>query len=291
MFDSLWFWFINNYLVRTGFLLVLGLCIGSFLNVVIYRLPIMLKKKWRNECIEILDEECSLSLDNDGAFNLLKPDSHCPNCQRDIPIWANIPVISYFLLRGKCRFCNEKISIRYPLVELLTSGLFVAVGLVFTDGALIVAGLFFVAIIICLVFIDLDTFLLPDELTLPLLWLGLLVNLNGMIAPNLSSAVIGAAFGYLILWSIYWIFKLITKKEGMGYGDFKLLAALGAWFGWQSLVNILLVSSMLGIIYAFVLRFSGRLSKGDPVSFGPFLGIAGVITLFFMDRMIALLAH
>lgn len=290
MLDSLNFLFQNNLVFRLISLLVVGLCIGSFLNVVVYRLPIMLQREWRNQCLEVLGDECKLAPDS-TKFNLNYPSSHCPKCKAKIPAWTNIPLIGFLLLGGKCSNCKIKISWRYPLVELLSGVLFVAAGYIFSDHWAIFASLIFIATLLSLMLIDLDTFLLPDELTLPLLWLGLLFNLHGMFSASLTNAVIGAVVGYLSLWSLYWIFKLLTKREGMGYGDFKLLAALGAWLGWQNLVSVLLVSSCLGVLYALVLRFSGRLASGNPIPFGPFLGGAGIVTLLFAAHLFPILIY
>lgn len=290
MLDSLNFLFQNSLVFRLTSLLIVGLCIGSFLNVVVYRLPIMLQREWRNQCLEVLGDECKLAPDL-AKFNLNYPSSHCPSCKAKIPVWTNIPLIGFLLLAGKCNNCKIKISWRYPLVELLSGILFVAAGYVFSDPWTVFASLIFIAALLSLMLIDLDTFLLPDELTLPLLWLGLLFNLHGMFSASLTNAVIGAVVGYLSLWSLYWIFKLLTKREGMGYGDFKLLAALGAWLGWQNLVSVLLVSSCLGILYALVLRFSGRLDRGNPIPFGPFLGGAGIVTLLFVAHLFPILIY
>jgi leader peptidase (prepilin peptidase)/N-methyltransferase len=250
----------------------------------------MLERSWRNEAIEILSDEVNLVQDH-AVFNLLHPHSHCPQCQAKVPAWTNIPILGYFLIRGKCVKCKQPVSLRYPLIELLTGILFMAVGLVLSEPWSILGGLIFVSVMLCLIMIDFDTFLLPDELTLALLWLGLLFNLHGSISGALHNSVIGAVVGYGFLWGIYWVFKLITHKEGMGYGDFKLLAALGAWLGWQNLVSVLLISSCLGIIYALFLRLSGRLAKGNPIPFGPFLGGAGIITLLFANYLFPIMLY
>lgn len=290
MFDSLSFLFQNNLIFRVISLMLVGLCIGSFLNVVVYRLPIILQREWRNQCLEVLGNECKLEVDQ-SKFNLSYPSSHCPNCKNKVPAWSNIPLLGFVLLAGKCSQCQVKISWRYPIVELLSGILFALVGYILNDSWMILACVSFIAVVLSLMLIDLDTFLLPDELTLPLVWLGLLFNLHGMFSGNLINAVIGAVVGYLSLWSLYWIFKLITKREGMGYGDFKLLAAIGAWLGWQNLVSVLLVSSLLGILYALILRLSGRLASGNPIPFGPFLGGAGIITLLFAKDLFPVLIY
>ncbi len=284
MFDSIISLFEINFIFRIFTLFVLGLCVGSFLNVVVYRLPIILQKTWRNQCVEVLGNECQLDIDN-SKFNLSYPSSHCPQCKSKIPAWTNIPIIGFILLRGKCINCKSKISFRYPIVELLTSILFALVGYHFTDIWVMTGSLIYIGIMLSLMLIDLDTFLLPDELTLPLLWIGLLFNLHGAISGSLINSVVGAMLGYMILWSLYWCFKLITKKEGMGYGDFKILAAIGAWLGWQNLVSVLLVSSCLGVVYAIFLRLTGKLEQGNPIPFGPFLGGAGIVTLLFANYL------
>jgi leader peptidase (prepilin peptidase)/N-methyltransferase len=252
-----------------------GLCIGSFLNVVIHRLPKMLEQRWRLDCAEMTGQAETAS----ARYNLVVPRSACPACGHGITALENIPVVSWLVLGGKCRACKAPISLRYPLVELLGAAL--AVGAVLRFGptltALAAAGLLFS--LLALTFIDFDTQLLPDDITLPLLWAGLLVNLGGMFVP-LQSAVVGAIAGYLVLWTIYWLFKLIRGKEGMGYGDFKLLAALGAWVGWQMLPVIILLSSAVGAIIGIsLLVFKGR-DHNVPIAFGPYLAIAGGFALF-----------
>jgi leader peptidase (prepilin peptidase)/N-methyltransferase len=260
-------------------LFVFGACIGSFLNVVIYRLPIMLKHSWRNQCLELLNDECQLT-PTPTSLTLAKPRSHCPHCRQMIPMWFNLPLVGFLVLRGRCYACQHPISWRYPLIELITACLFAVAGALLPSVSASLLSLILISGLIALIMIDWDTFLLPDELTLPLLWCGLLANLDGGFSASLKLAVLGAAAGYVSLWSLYWLFKLITGKEGMGYGDFKLLAALGAWFGLQSLVSILLISSVLGIIYALTLRICGLLARGKPIPFGPFLGTAGLFVLF-----------
>jgi leader peptidase (prepilin peptidase)/N-methyltransferase len=274
---------------------VLGLLVGSFLNVVILRLPVMMQNTWQAECCDLLDvNPKSLKQAPPAApFNLVFPHSHCPKCQHKIRFWENIPVISFLLLRGKCSGCGVKISWRYPLVELFTG---LASGyVVYRFGAdwQGLLALIFLWSLIALTMIDFDTQFLPDDITLPLLWLGLIANAVGpgfvmAITPisdstqfALRDAVFGAVAGYLFLWSVFWAFKLIAKKEGMGYGDFKLLAALGAWMGWQSLWMIVLISSLVGALYGIGgMLLQGR-HKNQPFAFGPFLAIAGLITLFW----------
>ena len=259
------------------FFVWVALSVGSFLNVAIYRLPVMLRRDWRAQAHEVLDMDAPA--DEGPAFNLMTPRSRCPKCAAPIAAWNNIPLLSWLLLRGRCAGCKAPISIRYPLVELLTAVASILVIAKFGFTWVGAAGVVFTWILIVLTFIDFDTKLLPDGLTLPLLWLGLLVNVFGGFT-DLVSAVIGAVAGYLVLWSIYWIFKLLTHREGMGYGDFKLLAALGAWFGWQTLPVIALIASVVGIVLSVV---AGRAREMIP--FGPFLAIAGWVTLLAHDRV------
>lgn len=264
---------------------VLGLLIGSFLNVVIHRIPIMLENGFRHECA-CLDLADDADIPAPAAFNLVTPRSTCPHCGHQVRAWENIPVISWLLLRGRCSKCKAGISVRYPLVELLTC--MISTGIVWHYGASYHAlgAMFFAWFIIALIFIDADTSLLPDSLTLPLLWLGLLFNLDSGFVP-LADAVIGAAAGYLSLWSVYWAFKLVTGKEGMGYGDFKLLAALGAWLGWQMLPVIILLSSLSGALLGILLILLSRHGMGKPMPFGPYLGIAGLLAMYWGSSLVA----
>lgn len=255
---------------------IFGLLIGSFLNVVIYRLPKMMQRDFDN----YIAEQNSQNLPHQEAFNLIVPRSACPHCGHRINAIENIPVISYLALRGSCAHCKVPISIRYPLVETLSA--LTSFGLIwhFGTGPAGLASLVFAYFLIALALIDFDTQLLPDDLTLPLLWCGLLVNTQGIFC-SLNSAVLGAVIGYLSLWSIYWIFKLVTGKDGMGYGDFKLLAALGAWCGWTILPVIILLSSLSGaIIGVGLVLFAGR-SRDVPLPFGPYLAIVGLFMLPF----------
>ncbi|MCE3268048.1 MAG: prepilin peptidase [Burkholderiales bacterium] len=274
------FIFQNSFLLRGFVLLFLGLIIGSFLNVVVYRLPVILNRKWHNESINQLNIDITCPHEQ---INLIHPASHCTSCKTKIPFWANIPVLGYFIVNGRCHHCYSKISVRYPFVELATGVLFVIAGYISNDIILLPALLVFISFIVCLILIDFDTMLLPDELTLSLLWLGLIVNLNGILSLSLANAVIGAVVGYLSLWLVYWLFKLITKREGMGYGDFKFFAAILAWTGYNAFVVILLISSMLGIIYYIIAKVSGKLYSDENISghipFGPFLGAAGLIVV------------
>ena len=267
---------------------ILGLIVGSFLNVVIYRLPLMMERDWRAQCHEFLELPAPVSEGfASGKFNLSQPGSHCPHCKHAIGASENIPVISYILQRGKCIHCNSPISPRYPILETVT-GLFSLLTVAsFGLSWLTLALLIFTWTLIVLTMIDLDRQLLPDDITLPLLWLGLLVNSQGLLT-SLQNAVWGEVAGYLILWSIYWIFKLLTGKEGMGYGDFKLLAALGAWLGWQALPQIILLSSLVGVIVGVsMIVLKGR-DKNIPIPFGPYLASAGFIALLWGDKLSAL---
>jgi leader peptidase (prepilin peptidase) / N-methyltransferase len=260
-----------------------ALCIGSFLNVAVYRMPAMLQREWRAQAVDVL--ELDTPADTEPAFNLMTPRSRCPTCKTTIAARYNIPLVSWLALRGRCANCAAPISIRYPLVELLTAVASILVVAQFGYTWLGAAALVFTWALIALTFIDIDTKLLPDQITLPLLWLGLIVNVSGGFTDP-TSAIIGAVVGYLLLWSIYWAFKLITHKEGMGYGDFKLLAAMGAWFGWQTLPILVLLSSVVGIALggAFLLARRSR----EAIPFGPYLAIAGWVTLLERDRVIAI---
>ena len=264
-------------------LTILGLLVGSFLNVVIYRLPIMLERSWQQEYRDYFGES---STDTTPAtrFNLMIPRSACPHCGHPISALENIPLVSWLWLRGRCRACQAPISARYPLVELLTGLATACVAWHFNPGCPLLGALGLTWTLIALTFIDLDKMLLPDQLTLPLLWAGLLLNLIGGLAP-LQDAVIGAIAGYLILWSLYWTFKLLTGKEGMGYGDFKLLAALGAWLGWQSLPLILILSSVVGAVAGISLMLLRRHQQGNTIPFGPYLAMAGWIALLWGDAI------
>lgn len=287
-----------------GFLLtvciILGLLVGSFLNVIVYRLPIMLQRDWRAQCCDYLEIENPTPDNNESSakfevFNLQKPDSHCPLCNHKIRAWENVPVLSYLFLGGKCSSCKTKISIRYPAVELVSGALSGLVAIYFGATWLTLALLFFTWSLIALTLIDFDHQLLPDNITLPLIWLGLLVNtLDLGFGVTLRDAVIGAIAGYLVLWAFYWAFKLATDKEGMGYGDFKLLSALGAWMGWQSLLPTIILSSLVGAVIGIgMIVFRGR-DKSAPMPFGPFLAGAGFIMIiwgpqlsaFYMDNIV-----
>ena len=263
--------------------LLVGLCVGSFLNVVIHRLPRMLEREWKAQCAEFRKEP----VPDEPAYNLVVPRSACPACGHMITALENVPVVSWLALRGKCSACKAPISARYPIIEITGALLAVAAIVAFGATAKGAAACLLLWTLLALTMIDADTQYLPDDLTLPLLWAGLLVNLGGVFTP-LSSAVIGAVAGYLTLWSIYWLFKLIRGKEGMGYGDFKLLAALGAWLGWTMLPLIVLLSSAVGAVIGLALiAFKGR-DHELPIPFGPYLAIAGAIALFFGPALIKL---
>jgi leader peptidase (prepilin peptidase)/N-methyltransferase len=267
--------------------ILFGLLIGSFLNVVIHRLPIMMERDWRAQCAEF-----SASINPAGTadavppaptfepLSLVSPRSRCPHCSRPVTALENIPIISYLLLRGCCKGCGQAISPRYPIVEAITGLLFGYAAWRFGASLATVGVLLFITAMIALTFIDFDTQLLPDDITFPLLWAGLLININGTFA-TLTNAVVGAAAGYLLLWSVYWLFKLATGKEGMGYGDFKLLAAIGAWLGWQLLPLVILLSSLVGTIVGITLIVVARRGRNVPMPFGPYLTAAGLIALFW----------
>jgi len=257
---------------------LLGICIGSFLNVVIFRLPKMMENEWQSQLLEFKGDTPSQP---SPPYNLATPRSRCPSCSRTIGWQDNIPLVSYFLiLRGKCRHCGTRISLRYPLIEALTGIATAFTVWHFGPTQQAVAAVLLLWALLTLTFIDLDTQLLPDSITLPLLWLGLLFNLEASFT-DLHSAVIGAMAGYLVLWSVFWLFKLATGKEGMGYGDFKLLAALGAWLGWQMLPAIILLSSVVGAVIGILLMIFARHGRNVPIPFGPYLAIAGLIALFW----------
>ena len=255
---------------------ILGLMVGSFLNVVIHRLPKMLEIGWQQQCAELRGEQPAPST----PYNLMVPRSACPQCNHAISAWENIPVISYLLLRGKCKGCGTAISPRYPIIEAISGMLCAYTAWSFGFGLAAAGALLLVWALLALTAIDFDTQLLPDDITLPLLWAGLLLNLFSVFT-DLYSAVLGAVIGYLALWSVYWLFKLVTGKEGMGYGDFKLLAALGAWMGWQLLPLIILMSSLVGAIVGIFLIVALRHGRNIPNPFGPYLACSGLIALFW----------
>ncbi|HWV18779.1 MAG TPA: A24 family peptidase [Rhodocyclaceae bacterium] len=259
---------------------VFGLIVGSFLNVVIHRLPKMMENEWAQQCAELRNE----ALPEQPRYNLAVPRSACPHCGHQITAVENIPVFSWLVLRGKCSACKAAISARYPIVEAANALLWIGCLWHFGPGAQALVAMFFTSCLLVLALIDFDTTLLPDDITLPLLWAGLLANLCGLYT-SLPDAVIGAMAGYLSLWSVYWAFKLLTGKEGMGYGDFKLLAALGAWLGWQMLPQLILLSSLVGAVIGIALIFLAKRGKDIPMPFGPYLAVAGVIALFWGDTL------
>ena len=267
--------------------LVLGLLVGSFLNVIIYRMPVILQRDWKRQCSEFLEIDNSLSKDKSHSlkhevFNLQQPASHCPHCYHKIKPWENVPLISYIALGGKCSNCKAKISLRYPSIEFINGVLSALVAFTFGATWLTLALLIFTWSLLVLTLIDFDHQLLPDDITIPLLWLGLLVNaLDLGFGVSLDDAVIGAIAGYLVLWAFYWVFKLTTNKEGMGYGDFKLLAALGAWMGWQSLLPIIILSSVVGAVSGIIMIIALGRDKSVPMPFGPYLSGAGFIMLIW----------
>lgn len=267
-----------------GSTLLLGLCVGSFLNVVAYRLPVMMERDWKLECHQFLELEPPDFREDLLAMNLATPASACPKCGHKIRFWENIPIISYLLLKAKCSSCGEKISVQYPTVELLTGVSSVIVANTFGVSLQTLAALFFTWVLIALTLIDLKKQLLPDNITLPLLWGGLFFSFFEVFT-DLQSSVIGAMAGYLLLWSVYHLFKLLTRKEGMGFGDFKLLAALGAWAGFSYLPQIILVSSVVGSIVGITMLVIGRTKHQQPIPFGPYLAIAGWIALLWGDKV------
>ncbi|HUF82433.1 MAG TPA: A24 family peptidase [Burkholderiales bacterium] len=263
-----------------------GLCFGSFLNVVIYRLPKIMERQWRAECAQLNGAAPPPA----APFNLMVPRSACPSCGRRITALENIPVASYIALRGKCSGCRAAISPRYPAVEILAGAFAGYIAWRHGVGMAMVGSLIFAWAMIALTFIDLDTFYLPDDITLPLLWAGLLFSLGGTFT-DIRSAVIGAAAGYLGLWTVFWAFKLITGKEGMGYGDFKLLAAIGAWLGWQMLPMVILLSSFVGAVVGIGLIVFARRGRDVPIPFGPYLAAAGLIAMFWGEPLMRQYRH
>ncbi|OGA20620.1 MAG: methyltransferase [Betaproteobacteria bacterium RIFCSPLOWO2_02_FULL_67_26] len=270
----------NSPVVLVTIAVLFGLMVGSFLNVVIHRLPKMMEQQWRAESAELAGAEPPPA----AQYNLVVPRSACPKCGHRIAALENIPIASYIALGGKCSQCKAPISARYPVVEALAGGLAGYAAWRYGPGAAMLGALIFAWAMIALAFIDLDTFYLPDGITLPLLWAGLLFNL-GAVFTDLRSAVIGAAAGYLALWSVYWAYKLATGKEGMGYGDFKLLAAIGAWLGWKVLPLVILLSSFVGAAVGIGLIVFARHGRNVPIPFGPYLAVAGLIALFWGEPL------
>jgi leader peptidase (prepilin peptidase)/N-methyltransferase len=279
--------------VLPWFVLVLGLCIGSFLNVVIHRLPKMMEREWREECADLATgtgepqggSPVPLAPNGDpGRYNLFVPRSACPGCGHRITALENIPLLSWLALRGKCSACGMGISARYPIIELAAGGIGAYAAWRYGLSFAAIGAMLFGWALLALTAIDLSKQLLPDDITLPLLWAGLLLNLGGTFTP-LRSAVIGAIAGYLALWLVYWAFRLATGKEGMGYGDFKLLAAIGAWLGWQKLPMVILLSSVVGAAVGILLIVFARHGRERPIPFGPYLAAAGAIALFWGDEI------
>jgi len=276
-----------------GFCLVLGLVVGSFLNVVIHRLPIIMERQWREQCAE-LDHAATLPANPPPKerFNLIVPRSACPACKAPITALQNVPILSYLFLRGRCANCGARISVRYPIVEALTGILSAAVAWKLGFGWPAAAGIVLTWFLVALAFIDIDTQLLPDSLTLPLLWLGLLLSLFApapQMAPipvDMRSSIIGAIAGYLCLWTVYHLFRLLTAKEGMGYGDFKLLAALGAWLGWQMLLPTVLIAAAVGAVVGIALLAARGQNRSTPIAFGPFLAAGGWLMLLFGRELV-----
>ena len=272
---------------------VLGLFVGSFLNVVIHRLPEMIRREWVADCAELAQSNPtppSAAPAQTKPYNLVVPRSACVSCGHAIAALENIPVLSYLALRGRCSACAAPIGLRYPLVELLTSALSGLLAWRFGFGVAGAGALLFAWALIALTFIDFDTFYLPDAITQPLLWLGLLLNLGNTFSDS-SSALLGAVFGYLTLWTVYWGFKLATGKEGMGRGDFKLLAAIGAWLGWQALPLVVLLSSLVGAVTGIALMLILRRGRNVPIPFGPYLAASGLIALAWGQPLTAIYLH
>ena len=257
---------------------LVGLIMGSFLNVVIFRLPIVLERDWRNQCAQLLG--CQGSLEPAPRFNLVVPRSHCPNCGHAITVLENVPVLSYLWLSGRCSSCRSPISFRYPTVEVLSGALSAVIAWHFGFGPEGIAAIILTWVLIALTFIDIDHQLLPDNITMPMLWLGLGLNLFGLYT-SLEASLIGAIAGYGILWLVYHLFRLATGKEGMGFGDFKLMAMLGAWLGWQALPVIILLSSAVGAVVGLTLVLVHKRDKNLPIPFGPYIGLAGWIALLW----------
>ncbi len=255
---------------------LLGLCVGSLLNVVIHRLPKMMQAQWREECAALDGREPPLG----ETYNLFTPRSACPQCKAPISALQNVPVVSWLVLRAKCANCKAPISARYPLVEVLGGALAVLAAWRFGYSAALAFALVYMWVMLALTFIDLDTQLLPDDLTLPLLWAGLIANAFGVFT-DLNSAVLGAAGGYMVLWSVYWAFRLITRKEGMGFGDFKLLAAIGAWTGWQVLPVAIIISAGLGAVVGSLLLWLAKKGSDTRIPFGPYLALGGIASLLW----------
>lgn len=286
----------NSPWLFTAIVFIFSAVVGSFLNVVIHRFPVMMKREWHQECCGYLEEyhdkliapvikQLKKPIDEyPKRYNIIVPGSSCPKCKADIKPWHNLPILGWLLLGGKCANCKTAISKRYPLVELLTACMVSYLALHYGPTLEFVVTTILTLVLICLTGIDLDEMLLPDQLTLPLLWLGLLLNINGLFT-DLNSAIIGAVAGYLSLWSVFWGFKLLTGKEGMGYGDFKLMALFGAWFGWQLLPLIILLSSIVGAIVGIGLIITKKIHQSNPIPFGPYIALAGWIAMLWGEEI------
>jgi leader peptidase (prepilin peptidase)/N-methyltransferase len=282
LFEQFIFLFEQQPILYLGTLFVFGSVVGSFLNVVIYRLPVMMQREWRHDCLEFLEQPGDSDTEK---FNLNVPRSRCGNCGHQITVIENIPVVSYLVLGGKCSSCKISISAQYPLVELFTALVSVIVGWHFGVSLQALAALFLTWCLIAASGIDIGHKLLPDNITLPLLWLGILLSLFNVFV-DLETSIIGAMAGYMSLWSVFMLFKLVTGKEGMGYGDFKLLAMLGAWLGWQPLLVVILTSSIVGATVGIAMIVLKKTSRGTQIPFGPYLAAAGWITLLWGDRLL-----
>ena len=272
---------LTGILLSPFVLALLGLCIGSFLNVVIHRLPLMMERAWRTDSAELL----GVTIDEPAQISLSAPRSRCPSCGHAIAWHENIPLLSYLRLGGKCSACKTPISIRYPAIEVLTAALFAACGWHFGPQLSVLLWCGFTATLVALAFIDADTMLLPDDLTLPLLWAGIVVSALGWIPVPLAASVGGAVVGYMALWLVFHAYRLVRGKEGMGAGDFKLLAALGAWLGWQLIPSIILLSSAVGAVVGLSLMVWRRHDRNVPIPFGPYLAGGGVAAMFFGEQL------
>ncbi len=273
--------FYNNcpFLYYT-YIFVLGLLVGSFLNVVIYRVPVMMERSFKRDYLEYFEPDSELLKTKEEPFNLFVPRSRCPNCGHKITAWENIPVLSWLFLRGKCSGCKKPISFRYPAIETISAVLTLSCAFIFPPSVGLVGSILLVWFLLALSFIDFDKMLLPDEITLPLIWLGLIFNYFGTFC-SLHDALIGAVAGYMVLWSFYWLFKLVTGKEGMGYGDFKLTSAIGAWCGWQMLPATIFLSAVLGAVIGISYLVLVNKGKSRPIPYGPYIAMAGIIVMWW----------
>lgn len=276
---------VQHLLLSYSLIGILGITIGSLLTVIIYRLPIMLQQEWHKQCADYLQLDTNNYPRPTASLRLFKPGFHCPQCQQPLSLSAHIPIISYLSLRGRCQNCAHAIKFRYPFIEILSGILAIALLHSFSWTWQFVLLFSFSCILICLIFIDLDHQLLPDQLTLSLLWLGLIANLKSLFCP-LPDAVLGAIFGYIGLWTINYLFKLLRGQEGMGYGDFKLLAALGAWLGWYMLPLIILLSSLSGTLVGLYLIICKGHQRQNPIPFGPYLAVAGWFSLYWGEPLL-----